>query len=339
MTAQKNLNKRVYIIAEAGVNHNGSYELALQLIDAAKNAGVDCIKFQTFKAENLVSKDAKKAEYQVTNTHNDDSQYTMLKKLELTDEQFVGLKKHCEDIDIDFLSTAFDFDSIEFLHSIGCAVWKVPSGEITNLPYLIRIARYGEPVILSTGMATMDEVKAAIRVLQENGCRQITLLHCTTEYPAPYQDVNLSAMLTMKNVFNLPVGYSDHTQGIAIPIAAVAMGATVIEKHFTLDRNMEGPDHKASLEPDELKAMVEAIRQVEVAVGDGRKTPSESEKKNIAVARKSIVAKRRIVKGEILTEENIATKRPGNGLPPMLWFDVIGSVAVRDFEIDEQIVI
>ena len=333
----KTQDKQVYIIAEAGVNHNGSYELALHLIDAAKSAGVDCIKFQTFKAENLVSKDAKKAEYQVANTHNDDSQYAMLKKLELTDEQFIGLKKHCEDIGIDFLSTAFDFDSIDFLHSLGCSVWKVPSGEITNLPYLIKIARYGESVILSTGMATLDEVGAAIKVLQENGCGQITLLHCTTEYPAPYQDVNLSAMLTMKNEFRLSVGYSDHTQGITIPIAAVAMGATVIEKHFTLDRTMEGPDHKASLEPNELQAMVEAIRRVEVAIGDGEKTPSESEKKNIAVARKSIVAMRQIKKGEILTEENITTKRPGNGLSPMQWFEVLGTAAVRDFDVDEQI--
>ena len=336
MTAQN--KKGVYIIAEAGVNHNGSYGLALRLIDAAKAASVDCIKFQTFKAESVVSKNAKKAEYQVANTHIDDSQYAMLKKLELTDEQFIGLKKRCEDIGIDFLSTAFDFDSIEFLHSLGCSIWKVPSGEITNLPYLIRIAQYGESVILSTGMATLDEVRAALKALHENGCGQITLLHCTTEYPAPYQDVNLSAMLTMKSEFGLPVGYSDHTQGITIPVAAVAIGATVIEKHFTLDKTMEGPDHKASLEPNELKDMVEAIRQVEAAIGDGEKTPSESEKKNIAVARKSIVAKRQITKGEMLTEENITTKRPGNGLSPMRWYDVLGTAAVRDFDVDDQIV-
>lgn len=329
--------KRVYIIAEAGVNHNGSYELALRLIDAAKSAGVDCIKFQTFKAENLVSKDAKKAEYQVANTHNDDSQYAMLKKLELTDEQFGGLKKHCEDIGIDFLSTAFDFDSIDFLHSLGCSVWKVPSGELTNLPYLIRIARYGEPVILSTGMATLNEVRAANKVLQENGCGQITFLHCTTEYPAPYQDVNLSAMLTMKSEFRLPVGYSDHTRGVEVAVAAAALGATVIEKHFTLDRNMEGPDHKASLEPDELTAMVAAIRNVEAAMGDGEKRPAESERKVAAVARKSIVAARAIRRGEVLSEENITVKRPGTGISPMEWFAVLGTRAVRDFEEDELI--
>lgn len=327
----------IYVIAEAGVNHNGSYEIAVKLIDEAKKAGANCIKFQTFKSEMLVSRNAKKAGYQVVNTCNDEPQLSMLKKLELTDEQFTSLKKYCDDIGIDFMSTAFDSESVEFLHRLGCNVWKIPSGEITNLPYLIQIASYKEKIILSTGMADINEVDSAVRVFQEAGCTGITLLHCTTEYPAPYNEVNLLAMHTMRDRFGLPFGYSDHTKGIEIPIAAVALGATIIEKHFTLDKNMEGPDHKASIEPQELKTMIEAIHNVELSIGDGIKIPRESEIKNKVVARKSIVAKRAIRKGETLTEENITTKRPGNGISPMKWFDVLGTVAVKDFEEDELI--
>lgn len=330
---------KTLIIAEAGVNHNGSFEIAKKLIFAAKEAGADIVKFQTFIPELCVSSTAAKAAYQEKTTGAGESQLEMVKKLALPLPAFVELKQICKEVGIGFFSTAFDFQSIEFLHSMGEELWKIPSGEITNLPFLIRIARYGNPVILSTGMSTMGEVGTAIRILQENGCGRITLLHCTTEYPAPYCDVNLSAMQTMKAAFNLPVGYSDHTQGISIPIAAVALGATVIEKHFTLDRNMEGPDHSASLEPCELKAMVSSIRQVEAAMGNGIKEPSPSEKKNIPIARKSIVAGRHISMGEPLTEDNLALKRPGDGLSPMLWFDLIGQKACKDFEKDEQIII
>lgn len=327
----------VYIIAEAGVNHNGSYELAVQLIDQAKVAGADCIKFQTFKSELLVSRNAKKAEYQMINTRNDNSQLSMLKKIELTEEQFTALKEYCDYIGIDFMSTAFDSESVEFLHDLGCRVWKIPSGEITNLPYLMQIAAYKEKVILSTGMADIIEIDAALKVFYNAGCTDITLLHCTTEYPVPFGDVNLLAMHTMYERFGLPVGYSDHTKGIEISIAAVALGATVIEKHFTLDKNMDGPDHKASIEPQELKEMIHSIRNVEVSLGNGIKIPRASEIKNKDVARKSIVAKRAISKGETLTEENITVKRPGNGISPMRWFDVLGTVAVKDFEEDELI--
>ncbi len=328
----------VYIIAEAGVNHNGSYETACHLVDAAKEAGADCIKFQTFKAENLVSHNARKAEYQVRET-GDSSQQDMLKKLELSFEDFSRLKAYCDEVGIQFLSTPFDFDSIAFLNSIDMPFWKIPSGEVTNLPYLLALARTGKPVVMSTGMCEITEIEAALKVLKENGTREIRLLHCNTEYPTPFEDVNLKAMQTMRDAFHLEVGYSDHTKGIEIPIAAVALGATIIEKHFTLDHHMEGPDHKASLEPDELKAMVTAIRHLEKAMGTGNKTPSPSEKKNITVARKSIVAKHKIIKGDILTEENITTKRPGSGISPMCWFDVLGSRAVRSFAEDEQIVL
>lgn len=326
----------VYIIAEAGVNHNGSYELACRLVDAAKAAGVDCIKFQTFKAEKLVSHSAGKAEYQKAAT-GDTSQQEMLKKLELSYEEFLQLKAYCDQTGICFLSTPFDFDSIDFLNSIDMPFWKIPSGEVTNLPYLLALAKTHKPVVMSTGMCTMEEIGQAIRVLRENGVGEIKLLHCNTEYPTPFEDVNLKAMQTMRNVFDLEVGYSDHTKGIEVPIAAVALGATVIEKHFTLDRNMEGPDHKASLEPDELAAMVSGIRHIEAALGTGDKTPSPSEQKNIAVARKSIVAKTAIRKGETLTEENITVKRPGSGISPMKWFEVLGTTAIRDFEKDELI--
>lgn len=326
----------VYIIAEAGVNHNGSFDLACRMIEAAKNAGVDCIKFQTFKSGNLVSHNAKKAEYQIKAT-GDTSQEEMLKKLELSYDEFLALKTYCDKTGICFLSTPFDFESIDFLNTIDIPFWKIPSGEITNYPYLLAIAKTGKPVVMSTGMCEMDEIGAAIKVLKENGTKNIKLLHCNTEYPTPFEDVNLRAMQMMRDTFGLEVGYSDHTPGIEVPIAAVAMGSTIIEKHFTLDRNMEGPDHKASLEPDELAAMVRAIRNVEQAMGSGIKEPSNSEKKNTAIARKSIVAAKCIRKGEMLTEENLTTKRPGSGISPMRWLDIVGTKALRDFEEDEQI--
>lgn len=326
----------VYIIAEAGVNHNGDINLAYKLVDAAKAAGVDCIKFQTFKSENLVSHTAQKAEYQKAAT-GDSSQQDMLKQLELSFDEFVSLKEYCDRKGICFLSTPFDFESIEFLNSIEMPFWKIPSGEVTNYPYLVALAKTGKPVVMSTGMCEMQEIEDAITVLRENGTSEIKLLHCNTEYPTPYEDVNLRAMKTLRDAFGVEVGYSDHTKGIEVPIAAVAMGASVIEKHFTLDRNMEGPDHKASLEPQELKQMVDSIRHIEAAFGSGDKKPSPSEKKNMAVARKSIVAAKRIKAGDILTEENITVKRPGNGICPMRWKEVIGTRAVRDFEEDELI--
>ena len=326
----------VFIIAEAGVNHNGSFELACKLVDAAKTAGVDCIKFQTFKSNKLVSHTAQKAEYQKETT-GDGSQVDMLKKLELSYNDFLKLKDYCDQVGICFLSTPFDFDSIDFLNSIEMPFWKIPSGEITNYPYLVALAKTGRPVVMSTGMCNVTEIEEAISVLRRNGTKEIILLHCNTEYPTPFEDVNLRAMQTMHDTFGLDVGYSDHTRGIEIPVAAVALGATVIEKHFTLDRNMEGPDHKASLEPDELAAMVHAIRNVEQAMGSGIKEPSKSERKNIAIARKSIVAAKSIKEGEILTEENLTTKRPGSGVSPMRWPEVIGTKAIRDFDEDEQI--
>lgn len=330
--------KHSIVIAEAGVNHNGSIDMAKRLIEAAAEAKVDYVKFQTFKAEKLVTKDAVQAEYQHKNSEAE-TQYAMLKKLQLSEEQHKELIMHCKRCGVKFLSTAFDFDSITFLHDLKLGLWKIPSGEITNYPYLKRIAQYGEPVILSTGMSTIDDITAAIKVLCINGLKkkQITLLHCTTQYPTPMQDVNLRAMLTLRDEFGVSVGYSDHTRGIEVPIAAVALGAEVIEKHFTLDRSLPGPDHKASLEPDELKAMVDAIRNIEQAMGDGVKRVSESEKENIAVARKSIVAARKIQKGEMLTEDNITVKRPGTGISPMRWEGIIGTTAIRDFAVDELI--
>lgn len=330
--------KHVLIIAEAGVNHNGSMELAKRMIDAAADAGVDYVKFQTFKAANLVTKEAKQAEYQQRNAQ-DDSQYAMLKKLELSQEQHYELIDYCKQRGVRFLSTAFDFESVDFLHSLNLGVWKIPSGEITNYPYLKKIAQYGEPVILSTGMSTNEDIDAAIKALCDNGLKrdQITLLHCNTEYPTPMKDVNLRAMETMRERFNVTVGYSDHTPGIEVPIAVVALGAEVIEKHFTLDKSLPGPDHKASLEPQELKAMVSAIRNIEQALGDGEKHVSESERKNMPIARKSIVAARDIKQGELLTEDNLTTKRPGSGISPMRWEEVIGTKAIRDFKTDELI--
>ena len=330
-------NNSTFIIAEAGVNHNGSFELAKKLVDKAVWAGADCIKFQTFNSKNLVSKNAQKAEYQKKTTDSSESQLDMLKKLELSKEEFVELRDYCNQKEIMFLSTPFDLESIDFLASIGVRTWKIPSGEITNYPFLRAIGKRKESVIMSTGMCTLDEVRDTIKVLKDFGTTDITLLHCTTEYPAPYDSVNLNAMLTLQNEFAFKVGYSDHTNGIEIPVAAVAMGATVIEKHFTLDKNMEGPDHKASLEPDELKQMVQSIRNVEAALGDGTKQPSDVEKKNIAIARKSIVVACDIKKGEMFTEENLTAKRPGNGISPMNWAEVLGKIAKRDFSEDELI--
>lgn len=335
--------KPVLIIAEAGVNHNGSIENAFRLVDAASVAGVDYVKFQTFKSENLVSKSAQKAEYQAINTNNaEETQLQMLKKLELSPEQHEQLIAYCKQKKIKFLSTGFDFESLIFLSEIGVTIAKIPSGEITNLPYLRKAASLFSEVILSTGMATIDEIRAALNVFLEAGIKKenITILHCNTEYPTPMEDVNLKAMLHIQKEFGTSVGYSDHTLGVEIPIAAVALGASVIEKHFTLDKTMDGPDHKASLEPDELKAMVTAIRNIEKAIsGSGIKEVSASERKNMEIARKSIVAKQVIKKGELFTENNIAVKRPGNGISPMKWDDVMGQKAIRDFETDELIVL
>ena len=323
------------IIAEAGVNHNGDMILAKKLIDKAKEAGADYVKFQTAIA--CTSKYAPKAEYQKRETGADETQLQMALKLRLKFEQHLELYEYCEKVGISYLSTAFDIQSVQFLHSLKLPFWKIPSGEITNLPYLIEIAKLHEPVVMSTGMANIDEIAAAINVLKTNGSGDITLLQCHTDYPTAMKNVNLRAMNTLADIFKMPVGLSDHSIGVEVPIAAVAMGATVIEKHFTLDRNMKGPDHKASIEPEELKAMVKAIRNIEVALGDGRKECSPLEEKNIIVARKSIVAKKNIKKGEILTEENITTMRPGNGISPMKWFDVLGTKAIRDFEEEELI--
>lgn len=332
----------VLIIAEAGVNHNGSIKLAKQLIDKAVDAGADYIKFQTFKAANLVTKAAKQAEYQKKNIGDESSQYQMLKKLELSASDHEILIDYCRKRGIKFFSTAFDFKSLEYLHSLNLGLWKIPSGEVTNYPFLMRIAAYNQPTILSTGMCEMDDVRAAVNALYVNGLSRenLTLLHCNTEYPTPYEDVNLKAMATLREEFGVNVGYSDHTQGIEVPIAAVALGATVIEKHFTLDCNMEGPDHKASLEPHELKAMVTAIRNTEKAIsGNGEKYVSNSEIKNIAIARKSIVASCKIKKGEIFSESNLTVKRPGDGISPMRWKEIIGTHAVKDFIEDEQIIL
>lgn len=335
--------KHVMIIAEAGVNHNGSMENAFRLVDAAADAGVDYIKFQTFKAEKLVSGSAKKAVYQIQNTRNaEETQLQMLQKLELSHEQHSQLIAYCQKKNIQFFSTAFDLDSLEYLHKVGLKMVKIPSGEITNLPYLRKAARLFKQAILSTGMTTISEIKDAISVFTEAGIpkENITILHCNTEYPTPMDDVNLKAMLHIQEVFGTEVGYSDHTLGIEVPIAAVALGASIVEKHFTLDKTMNGPDHSASLEPDELKAMVSAIRNLEKALsGSGMKEVSPSEQKNIAIARKSIVATKEIHKGELFTEDNIGVKRPGTGISPMKWDEVIGKVSQQDFAEDELITI
>lgn len=328
---------RVLIIAEVGVNHNGSLYNAKKLVDAAKAAGVDIVKFQTFDVDSMTSKNADMAEYQKENIGMVKSQKDMLLELTLSKDEFRNLSEYCTEQNIKFLSTPFDIESIHFLNELGCDIWKIPSGEITNYPYLVEIAKTGKPIILSTGMCELAEIEAALNLLKENGAGEVSLLHCTTEYPTPYEDVNLKAMQTLKDKFGLRVGYSDHTKGVEVPIAAVAMGAIIIEKHFTLDKNMEGPDHKASLEPHELKQMVDSIRNIEKAMGDGIKKPAASEIKNIAIARKSIVAKKTISTGQIFTEENITTKRPGNGISPMKWNDVLGTKAKRDFAEDELI--
>ncbi len=326
---------RTVIIAEAGVNHNGDMNLAKKLIDEAKIAGADFVKFQT--AVNPTSKYAPKAEYQKRETGAEETQLQMALKLRLTLDQHYELYEYCKKAGISYLSTAFDIDSVHFLDSLDLPFWKIPSGEITNLPYLLEIAKTHKPIVMSTGMAEMEEIRTAVDLLKSNGSGEITLLQCHTDYPTMMENVNLRAMNTLAEEFGLPVGLSDHSIGIEVPIAAVAMGATVIEKHFTLDRNMYGPDHKASIEPDGLKAMISGIRNIEIALGDGKKICSPLERKNIIVARKSIVAKRDIKKGEVLTEENITTKRPGNGVSPMKWFEVLGTKAVRDFGEDELI--
>lgn len=328
--------EKVLIIAEAGVNHNGSLEMAKQMADTAKLCGADFVKFQTTRVDSLVSRFAAMAEYQKQNTGTEESQMEMLKKITLSYDDFVELWKYCQNKDIGFLSTPFDIDSIHFLNDM-VPFWKVPSGEITNYPYLVEIAKTEKKVVLSTGMSNLQEIEAAVGVLKQFGTSDIVLLHCNTQYPTPYEDVNLRAMNTLKKHFGVEAGYSDHTNGIEVPIAAVAMGATIIEKHFTLDRRLPGPDHKASIEPGELTQMVTSIRNIEAAIGDGVKAVTNSERENIDVARKSIVAAVNIKKGEVFTSQNITTKRPGSGISPMMWNDVIGRKAVRDFCEDELI--
>lgn len=336
------MSKNAIIIAEAGVNHNGSLILAKKLVDAAAEAGVDYVKFQTFKAHKIVSKQAPKASYQQKNTNQNESQLEMLKKLELNETSHLELIEYCKKKKVAFLSTAFDFDSIELLERLGITLGKIPSGELTNLPFLRRMAKAFPQIILSTGMANLNEIETSVLALIDAGTdrNNITILHCNTEYPTPFEDVNLMAMLTIKKRLKVAIGYSDHTLGIEVPIAAVALGATVIEKHFTLDRNMEGPDHKASLEPHELTAMVRSIKNIELAlVGTGEKVASNSEIKNITIARKSIVAIQEIKIGDIFTEQNIGVKRPGTGISPMRWDEVIGEKAIKNFGEDELIVL
>ena len=328
------------IIAEAGVNHNGSIETAEQLIETAAEAGADLVKFQTFSADRLVTGSASKADYQLETTSTSESQHEMIRKLELSREMHEELIAHCKKCGVGFFSTGFDPQSVDLLAELGLDRFKIPSGEITNLPYLRHIGQYGKPVILSTGMARLGEIEAALEVLEDSGTprERVTVLHCNTEYPTPMADVNLKAMLAIRDALGVQVGYSDHTLGIEVPIAAVAMGATVIEKHFTLDRNLPGPDHRASLEPDELKAMVQAIRNIELALsGDGLKRPSPSESKNLEIVRKSLVALVSIKAGEPFTEANLGVKRPGSGISPMRWDEFIGRPANRDYQVDELI--
>jgi N,N'-diacetyllegionaminate synthase len=333
--------EKVIIIAEAGVNHNGDINLAKKLIDVAVDAGVDFVKFQTFKSESLVSKSAKKADYQIENTQDStENQLQMLKKLELSHEKHVELMAYCRQKNISFFSTAFDIESLIYLKELGLTMVKIPSGEITNLPYLRKAAELFSKVIISTGMSTLEDIEKALNVFLSGGIKRETIyiLHCNTEYPTPMKDVNLLAMLSIKNNFNVEIGYSDHTLGIEVPTAAVALGAKMIEKHFTLDRSLPGPDQLASLEPLELKAMVASIRNIEMAIsGNGIKEPSNSELKNMEIARKSIVAKTSIKKGDIFSESNITTKRPGNGISPMHWDEVMGKVAQADFNEDDLI--
>ena len=334
------MKNKVLIIAEAGVNHNGNIDTAKELIDKASNAGADFVKFQTFKASGLVTKSAERAEYQNSNTENNDSQYEMLKKLELSEEAHNILIEYCRSKGIKFLSTGFDLDTLEFLNNLNIELFKIPSGEITNLPYLRKIASFNKPLVMSTGMANMEEVTEAFNVLVNEGLKKenITIVHCNTEYPTAMEDVNLKAMNTIGEELGVKIGYSDHTLGIEVPIAAVALGAKVIEKHFTLNRNLPGPDHKASLEPDELKLMVESIRNIEKAIsGNGKKEPSISEMKNKDIARKSIIASKVIKKGDKFNENNLTVKRPGKGISPMEWDNVLGQTANRDFKEDELI--
>lgn len=330
---------KVLIIAEAGVNHNGNIDLAFKLIDEACKAGADIIKFQTFKAENLVTKDAEMAKYQLENTQKKESQFAMLKKLELQYEDYINLKNYAEKKAIKFLSTGFDLESLEFLKTLKMGIWKIPSGEITNRPYLEFVGKLNEVVILSSGMSTMEEVKAGIDVLCESGTKKenIIVLHCTTDYPTKFKDVNLNAMKSIEKEMEVSIGYSDHTEGIEVAIAAVAMGAKVIEKHFTLDKNLPGPDHLASLNPTELSLMIKSIRNIEQSLGNEVKKPSIVEIENIKIARKSIVAKTRINKGEVFSLENLTTKRPGTGLSPMMINSVYGQKASRDFNEDELV--
>ena len=330
---------KVFIVAEAGINHNGKLENAIKLVDAASNAGADAVKFQTFIAEACISKNAPKAEYQNRNLESNESQLEMAKKLELNYESFKKIKEYCGQKNIEFLSTAFDIESLIMLMNLGQRIIKIPSGDITNLPFLKMIGSLRKEVIMSTGMCRLDEVKDALDILIKNGTKKenITILHCNTEYPTPMMDVNLKAMITIQDKLGVAVGYSDHTLGIEIPIAAVTLGATVIEKHLTLDNNLPGPDHRASIEPQELKSMVKAIRNIEKSMGDGIKQPSPSEIKNIPIARKSIVAKKIIKKGELFTEANLTVKRPGNGITPMAWDDYIGKYSNKTYQIDDLI--
>jgi len=333
------MSKRVFIIAEAGVNHNGDMNVAKRLVDAASQSGADAVKFQTFKAKNIANVDAPKANYQKKTTSSNENQYEMLKKLELSEDNHKELIECCKTQKIMFLSSPFDLESIDSLKSLGVNIWKIPSGEITNLPYLRKIGSFDEKVILSTGMSNLGEIESALNILITAGSKKenISLLHCNTEYPTPMKDVNLNAMITMKNAFKVNVGYSDHTLGIEISIAAAALGATIIEKHFTLDKTFEGPDHRASLEPEELKQMVKSIRNIESALGNGIKKPSPSEEKNIDIARKSIVAKKDINVGELFSKDNLTVKRPGNGLSPMTWDEIIGSTSKKCFFKNELI--
>ncbi len=333
--------KKSFIIAEAGVNHNGSIDIAKNMINEAANFGADAIKFQTFKAETLVSKFAEKAEYQKETTNKDESQYEMIKKLELDIDAHKELLDYCNKMGVKFLSSPFDLESIDLLNNLGLDIFKIPSGEITNFPYLLKIAQLGKEVILSTGMSDLGEIEDALDVLLQNGTKKekITVLQCNTEYPTPYADVNLKAMITIKKAFDVKIGFSDHTPGFEMPIAAVALGAEVIEKHFTLDKKMDGPDHKASLEPSEFSSMIKAIRNVEKALGNGTKKPSQSEIKNMPIARKSIVAINPIKKGELFTLKNIGIRRPGNGISPMRWGEVLGKSSPKNFQSDDLIIL
>lgn len=329
----------VFIIAEVGVNHNGSLDIAKQLVDVAADSGADAVKFQTFKAATLVTKSAQQAEYQTVNTGSQKTQFDMLKYLELSEEDHQELIDYCQFKNIEFMSTPFDLQSIEFLNGLGVNRFKISSGEITNFPYLKMVGSFNKEIVLSTGMATLAEIEAALSLLIESGTdkNKITILHATTDYPTQMHDVNLTAMKTIAQAFKVQVGYSDHTPGVEVPTAAVALGASIIEKHFTLDKKLPGPDHKASLEPQELKKMVEAIRNIEMALGDGIKHPSANEQKNMRVARKSIVALTAIKNGEIFTEQNLTIKRPGMGISPMRWNEVVGQVAQKDYEADDLI--